>query len=121
MFLYFISIIVFYQYLLDDDEEVRTNACFGLGVLCQVAGQHLVNQYETILNRLSHVLSKETNRRMIDNICSCICRMILISPKHIPLGQVNYISFVFFSIWNISVQLGSTGDFSTFTTSRRFC
>jgi hypothetical protein len=79
---------VFYQYLLDDDEEVRTNACFGMGVLCIVANQHLVGQYEVILNRLSHVLSKETDKRMIDNICSCLCRMILISSKHVPLGQV---------------------------------
>ncbi len=80
---------MFYQYLLDDDEEVRTNACFGMGVLCIVANQQLVGQYEVILNRLSHVLSKETNKRMIDNICSCLCRMILISPKHVPLGQVS--------------------------------
>lgn len=79
---------MFYQYLLDEDEEVRTNACFGMGVLCAVANQHLLGQYETILNRLSQVLIKETNRRMIDNICSCLCRMMVVSTKHVPLGQV---------------------------------
>lgn len=79
---------MFYQYLLDEDEEVRTNACFGMGVLCVVANQHLVGQYETILNRLSHVLSKESNLRMIDNISSCLCRMIRVSSQHVPLGQV---------------------------------
>ncbi|CAF1179561.1 unnamed protein product [Rotaria sordida] len=79
---------MFYQYLLDEDEEVRTNACFGMGVLCIVANQQLLGQYETILNRLSQVLIKETNLRMIDNICSCLCRMIVVSPKHVPLEQV---------------------------------
>lgn len=81
---------MFYQYLLDDDEEVRTNACFGIGVLCVAANQQLIGQYEAILSRLSQVLSKETNLRMIDNICSCLCRMIVISPTHVPLGQVCY-------------------------------
>jgi len=108
---------VFYQYLLDDDEEVRTNACFGMGVLCIVANQQLVGQYEVILNRLSHVLSKETNKRMIDNICSCLCRMILISPKHVPLGQVS--SMNKFDLFMMHF-LGFTGSFSTFTTSGRF-
>ncbi|UJR22054.1 hypothetical protein I4U23_025122 [Adineta vaga] len=79
---------MFYQYLLDDDEEVRTNACFGIGVLCAIANQQLLGQYETILSRLSQVLIKETNRRMIDNICSCLCRMMVVSTKHVPLGQV---------------------------------
>ncbi|CAF0845274.1 unnamed protein product [Adineta ricciae] len=79
---------MFYQYLIDDDEEVRTNACFGMGVLCAVANQQLLGQYEAILSRLSQALTKETNRRMIDNICSCLCRMIVVSPKHVPLGQV---------------------------------
>ncbi|CAF1456207.1 unnamed protein product [Rotaria sp. Silwood1] len=79
---------MFYQYLIDDDEEVRTNACFGMGVLCAIANQQLLSQYETILNRLSHVLIKETNLRMIDNICSCLCRMIVVSSKHVPLEQV---------------------------------
>jgi hypothetical protein len=79
---------MFYQYLIDDDEEVRTNACFGMGVLCIVANQQLIGQYEIILNRLSQVLIKEINLRMIDNICSCLCRMIVVSPKHVPLGQV---------------------------------
>lgn len=80
--------LVFYQYLLDDDEEVRTNACFGMGVLCVAANQQLIGQYQVILNRLSQVLSKETNIRMIDNICSCLCRMIVVSPTNVPLGQV---------------------------------
>lgn len=81
---------MFYQYLIDDDEEVRTNSCFGMGVLCAVANQHLLGQYETILNRISHILSKETNLRMIDNISSCLCRMIVVSPKHVPLEQVSF-------------------------------
>jgi hypothetical protein len=92
-------LLVFYQYLLDDDEEVRTNACFGMGVLCIVANQQLLGQYETILNRLSQVLIKETNIRMIDNICSCLCRMIVVSTTHVPLGQVEFLRNVSFSMF----------------------
>ena len=109
---------MFYQYLLDDDEEVRTNACFGMGVLCVVANQQLLGQYEAILSRLSHILSKETNRRMIDNVCSCLCRMIFVSPKHVPLGQVSSEKGVG---WIHGSVLGFTGSFSTSTTSGRFC
>ncbi len=118
---------MFYQYLIDDDEEVRTNACFGMGVLCIVANQQLIGQYEIILNRLSQVLIKEINLRMIDNICSCLCRMIVVSPKHVPLGQVNFKKKFDFYVLRFSMIfffflfLGFTCSFSTFTITRRFC
>lgn len=85
---------MFYQYLLDEDEEVRTNACFGMGVLCVAGQQQLVGQYEAILTRVSHLLGKETDGRMIDNVISCLCRMILVSSKNVPLSQVRWIHHV---------------------------
>lgn len=112
-------LLVFYQYLLDEDEEVRTNACFGLGVLCAVAQGHLLGQYEMILARLSQVLSRESNRRMIDNILSCLCRMIVVSSKHVPLNQVIRNDF-FNTFPSIVVYLGHTGVIPTFTIERRF-
>lgn len=108
---------MFYQYLLDEDEEVRTNACFGMGVLCACAQQQLVGQYQNILARLSQMLSKETDLRMIDNVISCLCRMIVVSPSHVPLSQV--------SVTDRSrsmgiASLGPTGHLSTFAIARRF-
>ena len=111
-------ILVFYQYLLDEDEEVRTNSCFGMGVLCQAAHQQLLGQYETILGRLSQLLSKEADRRMIDNVCSCLCRMIVVSPKHVPLNQVGHRRCHGGQAECTHSSLGSTRPFSTSTACR---
>ena len=116
---------MFYQYLLDEDDEVRTNACFGLGVLCAVAQGHLLGQYEMILSRLSQVLTKESNQRMIDNVLSCLCRMIIVSAKHVPLNQVkteySFQSMRIIRERETHIHLGFTGIISTFTIERRFC
>jgi hypothetical protein len=112
---------VFYQYLLDADQEVRTNACFGMGVLCAVAQQHLLGQYELVLSRLSQILMKESDRRMIDNILSCLCRMIVVSTVHVPLNQVILKCKLILIDEDNRPCSGFARSFSTFAIGRRFC
>ncbi|CAF1035364.1 unnamed protein product, partial [Didymodactylos carnosus] len=98
---------MFYEYLPDQDSEVRTNSVFGMGVLCLTAKQQLFPQYETILNRLSSLLINEKNLRAIDNICSCLCRMMLVSTSHVPLNAVLPVLFQYLPIREDYAEVGS--------------
>uniref|UniRef100_A0A673XUK0 Importin 4 n=1 Tax=Salmo trutta TaxID=8032 RepID=A0A673XUK0_SALTR len=79
----------------DCDSEVRNNSVFALGALAQAAGP-LVAQYPSIimkyypmmLSLFSNLLSKEQDRRVIDNLCAALCRMIMSNMEGVPLEQV---------------------------------
>ena len=86
-----------------------------MGVLCACAQQQLVGQYQNILTRLSQLLSKETDLRMIDNVISCLCRMIVVSRSHVPLSQVSVTDR---SRSMGTACLGLTGHLSTFAAAR---
>jgi len=61
----------------DEDEEVRSNAIYGLGVLAHNGGEAMTPNYADVLKNLSELMSKEKNGRVIDNICAALCRMIV--------------------------------------------
>ena len=55
---------------------------------------------------LSDTLAKETNRRVIDNICGAVCRMITSNPSAVPVGQVSTFYLLFFvSVFNLQKYL----------------
>ncbi|KAM4718344.1 importin-4 [Anableps anableps] len=72
----------------DSDPEVRNNSVFGLGCLAQAAGPLVVSDYPMMLSVFSNMLSKETDLRVIDNLCAALCRMILSNMDAVPLEQV---------------------------------
>ncbi|XP_047424187.1 importin-4 [Mugil cephalus] len=72
----------------DSDAEVRNNSVFGLGCLAQAAGPIIVSDYPMMLSVFSNLLSKESNLRVIDNLCGALCRMILSNVEAMPLEQV---------------------------------
>ncbi|ESN91050.1 hypothetical protein HELRODRAFT_104231 [Helobdella robusta] len=72
----------------DDDDEVRNNAVFGLGVLAANGGQNITSHYHEILKGLSDAMVKETDRRVVDNICGALARMITSNCSLVPLDQV---------------------------------
>ncbi|KAL4657117.1 importin-4-like isoform X1 [Arapaima gigas] len=72
----------------DSDAGVRNNGVFGLGVLTQVAGPLLTEKYPMLLSLFSSMLEKESDRRVIDNICGALCRMIINNMECVPLDQV---------------------------------
>ncbi|XP_027206682.2 importin-4 [Penaeus vannamei] len=79
---------LFQQGAADEDDEVRSNAIYGLGVLGQHGGEAITGHYNNILATLSAALSKETFPRALDNICGAVARLISTSPSNVPLEQV---------------------------------
>ncbi|XP_076017261.1 importin-4 [Genypterus blacodes] len=72
----------------DSDAEVRNNSVFGLGCLAQAAGPIVIADYPMMLSVFSNLLVRESDRRVIDNLCAALCRMILSNVEVVPLEQV---------------------------------
>ncbi|XP_010779271.1 importin-4 [Notothenia coriiceps] len=72
----------------DSDAEVRNNSVFGLGCLAQAAGPICVTDYPMMLSVFSSMLTKESDLRVIDNLCGALCRMIHSNVDAVPLEQV---------------------------------
>lgn len=72
----------------DSDAEVRNNSVFGLGCLAQAAGPICVTDYPMMLSVFSSMLTKESDLRVIDNLCGALCRMIHSNVEAVPLEQV---------------------------------
>ncbi len=49
-----------------------------------------------MLSLFSNLLSKESDLRVIDNLCAALCRMILSHVEGVPLEQV---TSIFFKEW----------------------
>ncbi|KAG7455466.1 hypothetical protein MATL_G00257020 [Megalops atlanticus] len=72
----------------DSNAEVRNNSVFGLGSLAEAAGPVLTPDYPMMLSLFSSLMSKESDRRVIDNVCAALCRMIMSNTECVPLEQV---------------------------------
>uniref|UniRef100_A0AAQ4PWA2 Importin 4 n=1 Tax=Gasterosteus aculeatus aculeatus TaxID=481459 RepID=A0AAQ4PWA2_GASAC len=73
----------------DSDSEVRNNSVFGLGCLAQATGPiSRSRDYPMMLSVFSNMLTRESNLRVIDNLCAALCRMIMTNVEAIPLEQV---------------------------------
>ncbi|XP_076355100.1 importin-4-like isoform X1 [Tachypleus tridentatus] len=79
---------VFMNGMTDDDDEVRSNSVYGLGVLVERAGQPLYNRYPEFLQAMSVMLSKEDKPRARDNICGAVARLIMTNPDGVPIKEV---------------------------------
>ncbi|KAM9488712.1 importin-4 [Clarias gariepinus] len=79
---------VFVSGVKDSDAEVRNNSVFGLGALAQAAGPLISSHYPMMLSVFSNMLVKESDRRVIDNLCAALCRMITSHTEGVPLEQV---------------------------------
>uniref|UniRef100_A0A8C4E282 Importin 4 n=1 Tax=Dicentrarchus labrax TaxID=13489 RepID=A0A8C4E282_DICLA len=62
----------------DSDPEVRNNSVFGLGCLAQAAGPIIVSDFPMMLSVFSNMLTKESDLRVIDNLCAQV--YLLLSP-----------------------------------------
>uniref|UniRef100_A0A3B4V173 Importin 4 n=1 Tax=Seriola dumerili TaxID=41447 RepID=A0A3B4V173_SERDU len=72
----------------DGDPEVRNNSVFGLGCLAQAAGPIVASDYPMMLSVFSNLLAKESDPRVVDNLCAALCRMIMSNVDAVPLEQV---------------------------------
>lgn len=85
----------------DVDIEVRSNAAYGIGLLCYYSedAQTVTSSYPTILEKLQRLLKKvdkvnkrgdgdDNNARGLANACGCVSRMILKHPNNVPIPDV---------------------------------
>ncbi|KAH9499795.1 Importin-4 [Bulinus truncatus] len=78
---------VFTRMTKDEDEEVRSNSVFALGVLAVNGGDAMLGHYTDILKTLFSMISTESNPRVQDNVCAAVCRMVWHSQQNVPLPQ----------------------------------
>jgi len=84
---------LFFKGVADEEDEVRNNSAFGLGVLCESLGPHGIKYYPQVLQKL-HPLFYPGNlfngeiSSTVDNACGAVARMIITSPTSLPLDQV---------------------------------
>ncbi|KAG8196440.1 hypothetical protein JTE90_012265 [Oedothorax gibbosus] len=67
---------VFLTGMRDENEEIRSNAVYGLGVLAENAGELVFDQYPLYLQSLSNMITTEEDQRAKDNICGAVARLI---------------------------------------------
>ena len=82
--------------LSDEDPETKSNAAFGMGLLCANSGseQEVLSNYNTVIGLLEPLLQSktpgksDTEARLLDNAVGCLSRMIKRSHSNIPLEEV---------------------------------
>ncbi|CAH3171023.1 unnamed protein product [Porites lobata] len=79
---------VFMTSLKDEDDEVRSNTIYGLGLLAFYGGDIMLPHYQNVLESLFVILSQNQPPRVVDNICGAVCRMIMANRNSIPLEKV---------------------------------
>ncbi|XP_069618553.1 importin-4 [Ranitomeya imitator] len=72
----------------DGDNEVCSNAVFGLGVLAEHGGAAMLKNFPKLLSIFSSMMSSQKNARTLDNVCAAVSRMILAHPEGVPVQQV---------------------------------
>lgn len=70
-----------------DEDQIKRNAAYMCGALCQSAGAESVQYYQEILRRLVPLFAS-TEPALSDNACGAAARMILNSPESVPLEHV---------------------------------
>ncbi|CAG8674754.1 3854_t:CDS:10, partial [Acaulospora morrowiae] len=79
---------IYLKALEDEEEEVRSNAAYAVGLLCQYTNVDISGQYSSILSRLSLLFTNQSSTNVTDNACGAVCRMIMACPHVVPVDQV---------------------------------
>ena len=93
----------------DEDEEVRSNACFALGVLGAKTGPSIHPKYPEIMQVFMDILTGEQNRRVVDNICAAFCRLIISHIDGVPMDSVSILIYIIMNVDDVEVS-NSTHD-----------
>ncbi|KAI9106207.1 ARM repeat-containing protein [Phlyctochytrium arcticum] len=74
--------------LSDEDEEVRGNAAYGVGIIIANTESDVTSYYAQVLQLLRPLFDVKTHPHMADNAAGAVCRMITRNPASVPLDQV---------------------------------
>ncbi|KAI9302006.1 armadillo-type protein [Cunninghamella echinulata] len=72
----------------DEDQTVKSNAAFALGVLVTYSQIDLSSHYPAILTALHPLFQGQTLPNTTDNATGAVARLILAHPEAVPLDQV---------------------------------
>ena len=74
----------------DEDPEVKSNAAYGTGLLCEKSNdeKEVLSNYNVILGKLAPLLHEQQEARLLDNSAGCVARMIQRHPSRVPLEDV---------------------------------
>ncbi|CAH1269854.1 IPO4 [Branchiostoma lanceolatum] len=77
------------QAVKDENDEVRSNGVYGLGVLAEHSGEALYQHYPAMLQTLSEVSTiAGQQRRVVDNMCGAVARLIMTNISAVPMDSV---------------------------------
>jgi hypothetical protein len=79
---------LFLKTMSDEDDEVCSNAIYGMGLLMANGVPDSQSHYHEVLGTLFATAQTRRDARILDNISAAICRMILAHPQGVPLDQV---------------------------------
>lgn len=63
--------------MFSNDDEIRSNTIFTIGVLCSQSNHALSQYYSQIVTDLYSVIKKEKNKQSMDNVCGTLCRLFV--------------------------------------------
>jgi hypothetical protein len=79
---------LFMKALQDDDEEVRSNAAFGAGIVVSHTQKDTSAFFPQLLQLLHPLFLTETTTNMRDNACGAVARLIIRDASKLPLEQI---------------------------------
>ncbi|KAF9336466.1 hypothetical protein BG006_008593 [Podila minutissima] len=79
---------IFVKGLNDEEDEVRSNAAYAIGSLCQNTTIDISSQYPALLTALYPLFQGQNLVNTTDNACGAVARMIMAHPSAVPLEQV---------------------------------
>ena len=63
--------------MFSNDDEIRSNTIFTVGVLCSQSNNALSKYYTQIITDLFAIIKKEKNKQSLDNVCGSLARMLV--------------------------------------------
>jgi importin-4 len=76
--------------LSDEDPETKSNAVYGLGLLCEMTtnDDEILKNLPTIFGKLEPLLGAQDQARLLDNTAGCVSRFISKHGDKMPIAEV---------------------------------
>ena len=76
--------------LSDEDPETKSNAVYGIGLLCEKTTQddEIVKALPTIFSKIEPLLDAQDQARLLDNTAGCVSRFLAKHPEKLPIAEV---------------------------------
>jgi hypothetical protein len=87
--------------MFSNDDEIRSNTIFTIGVLCSQSNNALSKYYVQVITDLYAIIKKEKNKQSLDNVCGSLARMLVCATssgiQNVDYESVNDMFIYYFS------------------------